>query len=379
MELEFDKEIDAILRKARAPVDADVVAPLPTHLDADAVAAFAENALPEKAKQLYTVHFADCGRCRTMLSQTILLTSEAVATAATHVVTASAVDAAVPWYVKIFRTPNLALAMGALVLTFSGILGYLALQNRSESGVTVSQVTDQERTKDGPYYSGASAANAAVANSIANAANISTAAAPAQPSAAANTISNPTGGDVGRSDLAPGTVAQPETAKTGATGSASSDPAKPVSMAPPPAPVDQPVASRDERKAGEDKLKLKDDADAKELTLSKTEMDRMREAPQAAKKSGPNRASGPRNNTQQEMNTQSVAGIVGPPTTTAGGKTFENRNGVWYDTAYHRQSTKTVKRGTDTYRKLDDGLRSIAESIGGTVVVVWTNKAYRIN
>ena len=380
MELEFDKEIDAILRKARAPVVAAVVAPLSAHLDADAVAAFAENALPEKTRQLYTVHFADCGRCRTMLSQTMFLTSEAVATAASDVVTASAVGAAVPWYVKIFRTPDLALAMGALVLVFSGVLGYLVIQNRSNSaGVTVSQVSDQERAKDGPYLSGAAAANSTVANSNANAANISTAAAPVIPSTTSNTISNPTAGDVGRSDLTPGIAARPETEKAGAPGSGTTDPAKPASISPPPPPVDQPVATRDERKAAE--VKLKDEADTKELRLSKTDTsDRSREAPQAAKKnSGPSRGS-VQNNAQQEMNTQqNTAGMIAPPTKTVGGKTFENRNGVWYDAAYHGESTKAVKRGTDAYKKLDSGLRSIADSIGGTVVVVWTDKAYRIN
>ena len=387
MELEFDKEIDAILRKARAPVVVAVVAPLSVHLDADAVAAFAENALPEQTRQLYTVHFADCNRCRMMLSQTILLTSEAVtADFATASNTVSAVAAeTIPWYVKIFRTPNLALAMGALVLTFGGILGYLALQNRSNStGSSVAEVRDQELSKGGPTYSGAAAANTAntvatVANTAANTTNISTAPAPVMPSTMSNTISNPTAGDVGRSDLAPGTAARPETEKTGATGSGTADPAKPASMAPPPPPADQPVVSRDERKSGEDKLK--DEADTKELRLSKTDTsDRSREAPQSAKKnSGPSRAS-VQNNTQQEMNTQqNVAGMIAPPTKSAGGKTFENRNGVWYDTAYHGQSTKTVKRGTDAYKKLDDGLRSIADSIGGTVVVVWTDKAYRIN
>ena len=51
MELEFDKEIDAILRKARS----DVGVTASNHLDADMMAAFAENALPERAKLL-------CGR-----------------------------------------------------------------------------------------------------------------------------------------------------------------------------------------------------------------------------------------------------------------------------------------------------------------------------
>ena len=61
MELQFDKEMDAILRKAR--VNQGVLVgddpPEPKkHLDADTIAAFAENAMPPKAKlELNTSEF----------------------------------------------------------------------------------------------------------------------------------------------------------------------------------------------------------------------------------------------------------------------------------------------------------------------------------
>lgn len=393
MELEFDKEIDAILRKARAPVGAAVAALVSAHLDADAVAAFAENALPDKAKHLYMEHFADCDRCRKLLSHSIFANTEAIAAAASHMVSAP-VETAVPWYLKIFRTPNLALAMGALVLTFGGVLGFLMFQNyKNQAGVSTAQVTEPERAKDDKYYSGASAANmanssASAANAVANTANTSATNAPAMPAAVGNPNSNftPAPGSVGRADSAPLTEAQPEKEKTAATGGAMPDAAKPVTAAPPPPPVDQPFATRDERKASEDKLKS--EADTKDLAMSKSgdDRDRMaREAPQAAKKTGPNRGDGgPRNttqNTQQEINTQqnqSVAGMIAT-TRSAGGKTFENRNGAWYDSAYRNQATTDVRRGTDAYKKLDGGLRKIADSIGGTIVVVWKSKAYRIN
>ena len=44
---------------------------------------------------------------------------------------AAPVDAvSIPWYQSFFKAPNLALAMGALVLVFSGVLGYLVIQNK---------------------------------------------------------------------------------------------------------------------------------------------------------------------------------------------------------------------------------------------------------
>ena len=67
-----------------------------------------------------------------------------------------------------------------------------------------------------------------------------------------------------------------------------------------------------------------------------------------------------------------------PVTRIAGGKTFNNRERVWYDTAYTGQATTNVRRGSEEFKKLDSGLRDIANMIGGTVVVVWKTKAYRI-
>ena len=61
-----------------------------------------------------------------------------------------------------------------------------------------------------------------------------------------------------------------------------------------------------------------------------------------------------------------------------GGKSFDRRGGVWYDLAYKGQSTKKVTRGSNDYRKLDGGLRNIGDSLDGTLVVVWKEKAYRI-
>jgi hypothetical protein len=60
------------------------------------------------------------------------------------------------------------------------------------------------------------------------------------------------------------------------------------------------------------------------------------------------------------------------------GKSFSRVGSVWYDAAYQGQQTKDVRRGTNEYKKLDSGLRSIADTLGGTVVVVWRDGAYRI-
>jgi hypothetical protein len=60
------------------------------------------------------------------------------------------------------------------------------------------------------------------------------------------------------------------------------------------------------------------------------------------------------------------------------GKTFRKVGGTWFDSEYGTQKQISVRRGTNDYRKLDSGLRSIADQFSGTVVVLWKSKAYRI-
>jgi len=57
MEVDFDKEMDALLRQSvtRGVLVGDKPK---VHLDADAIAAFAENAVPEKSRVIYTQHLA---------------------------------------------------------------------------------------------------------------------------------------------------------------------------------------------------------------------------------------------------------------------------------------------------------------------------------
>ena len=60
------------------------------------------------------------------------------------------------------------------------------------------------------------------------------------------------------------------------------------------------------------------------------------------------------------------------------GKTFNRRNNVWIDSQYKGQSTTNITRGTDDYKKLDSDLRQTVERLGGTVVIVWKTRAYKI-
>lgn len=391
MELEFDKEMDAILRRARdcrGVLVGDEPPEKTKHVDADSIAAFVENALPTKTRTLYMEHFADCDRCRRILSQSMLFASEADVNAAS-VVSAPVVAVAIPWYQKLFRTPNLAIAMGALVLVFGGFFAFTVIQNRqSEQNASVAQVNDSERQKSGPYASDESA-NKAVA-----AANT----APAMTNTAANAAALPAQNAVPDPLVTPGepsaekrgiTLSKPDSVATGGEFPESSLPARdeeklsvedrPMAKgAPPPAPtiLGGTVASeRESKKEVDDKLKNKDDSSVPEPVMRKqAEAPRGRDLPPQPSKSGPVR-SGPINTQTNQIQNQTYDM---PVKRSVGGKTFNNRNGAWYDSAYKNQATANFRRGTDEYKKLDIGLRNIADTIGGTVVLVWKGKAYRV-
>ena len=382
MELEFDKEIDAILRRAR--LNRGVLVgddPAKKHLDADTISAFAENALPEKAKFASMEHFADCDRCRKQLSNTILMNAEAGATTGSDASTAFT-ETIIPWYTRLFKTQNLALAMGALVLAFSGVLGYLVLQNsRNSQNATVSQVTTEEEKRGDPFFGGEAATNS---NVIPSASPVNPAAAPYLPQA--NTTANSSGiasttapEPVGRLDAneSKSAVADDKNLSLREVERQSAD-AKPEAGTPPPsaAPVttDSVSGGRDEKKLAAERPKEQPKDDLEPAKRKQGEDRRSRDLPPAASKAGPAR-SGPLQNQSNQVQNKA---FDMPVTRVVGGKTFNNRDGAWYDSAYRGQATANYRRGTDTYTKLDRGLRSIADNLGGTVVIVWKERAYRI-
>ncbi len=380
MELEFDKEINAILRKAGRQASA---AQAPSaHVDVDMMAAFAENALPQRARPPLIEHFAACDRCRGMLSQTIVMNREADATAASTVLsTASAAEVVVPWYQKLFKMPGLAIAMGALVLAFTAMLGYMALQRQTVNNATVSQLEEPELQRGGPsdfvesQMPGADSANSNSAPaaerpatmSNAMSANISSGIVASNSDIAKREDADDLRTAAGRDDGAPlGSIAgKPAEPAVGA--------GQPLSAPPPPALASTDTISTETAnkvgRAADEREKDAEPAGRKELA------DRgLRDAPAAAAKSGPAR-SGP---FQMKSNQSNNQGYEMSVTRLVGGRTFNNRNGAWYDSAYNGGGTTDVRRGTEEFKKLDGGLRSIANKLGGVIVVVWKNRAYRI-
>ena len=118
MDLQFDKEIDALLRRKDFAPDGTGVLEL-EHLGADEISAFADNALPDAGRAVYMRHLAACSRCRTMLSNVIALNSESDER---HEESAAPIVERVvsPWYRGLFSLPGLAYAKRGLAVIYAG-------------------------------------------------------------------------------------------------------------------------------------------------------------------------------------------------------------------------------------------------------------------
>ncbi|HEY2867047.1 MAG TPA: hypothetical protein VGJ02_08145 [Pyrinomonadaceae bacterium] len=395
MQLEFDKEIDALLRKAKRGSPAVAGAPVATpHLDADELAAFAENALPERARPAYIAHMADCDTCRTMLSGFVTTAPEKAAAAAAFAAKpAPLAIVKAPWYRSLLRGSNLAYTMGGLVIFFSGFIGLLVYQNqKATSGAEISRAVENRpapstvREEAPQGFSNAAASNSAATSNTASPVESVTKTGVAVGSANATTSTT--------ANEAP----QPET-RTDVAGAKPADQQPLVAAAPslqasPETPKDEPASTSDrdvkaEKERNADKL---DDRTLSADTAKKKSVEDQRELRSAAK-TAPSKIAGPK---QQQNNAQNGVAIQNETvdglatggnlamgrradlSRSVGGKNFEMRGGVWYDSAYHGGGTKDVKRGTEKYLKLDEGLRSIANDLGGIVIIVWNGKAYKI-
>ena len=368
MEFEFDKEIDAILRKARA---GEVATSPGTHMDADEISAFAENALTDAARMRFTAHLADCTRCRKILSNTILLNSEAETETASSAVSAPVTEAKTPWYRKFLAFPQLAYTMGAMVLLFSGFFGYLILKNLPTADRAVSYSTENKALPERPAAL-APSNTAANSNATADSSVPSTATAPSNAASTANS--------------AP-VSASNTNATTAATPAAEKRDASPLNQ---PVPVPQAtvmpdVKTQDQPRAAEEQTKLAKTAPmsptAGTVTENRAKEEKRKNDKDAAVSEDDESKSADQNFRLESKPMPKIAKKQpsnAGAARTVGGKTFNNVGGIWFDTAVGKQKTKTVKRGTSEYLRLDAGLRSIADSLGGTVVVLWNGKAYRI-
>jgi hypothetical protein len=369
-----------------------------SHLDADTIAAFAENALPVKSRTIYTQHLAQCDPCRMSLASLISINAAAEPAVAAAAAPVPAVD--IPWYRKLFLAPNLAYVMGGLVLLFGGMLGVFVLQ-RSYSGdaTTLSKVEEPSAAQNAP-------ARAEGANSL-YAANTTSNAGTNAPGEIPRSV-GVADQQMAESNTTATVPAPPPPVTTSSDSVASAAPAKdqPTDLLDKDkAAAGQPMAKeapkqREEDEKAKNEVKLAAaEQEARKQDANQVNIFRNQQQNQMTPGAGNSKAIGPSRSDVQRDNRAYDSRAVDDLSTRAkktekpatastegyasskrnvGGKTFELKQGAWYDSSYSGQKTKNVRRSSDDYRKLDVGLRSIADNLGGTVVVVWNGKAYRI-
>jgi hypothetical protein len=364
MEKQFDKEIDAILRKVRDPDAAQSNGG--RHIDADAIAAFAENAVPLQSRDGMIAHFADCGFCRTVLAKTIEINA-AEPVSAEEVSTIAETAAEVPWYRRLLSPRALAYSMGIFVLAFAGVIGYRTIVlNSADETATVARVDEASNiARPESLDRSAGSPNNADLSSNLSRPQLEASATPGE-RAAANSNARASG-ESSRDRAKPG---RDNSAAASADDTLGRDQPTALAAAPPPPPPAPVVSAPAARRAEAEEKAKNETSDALAESRQAQTMSLPERSPSAAAK----RSAPPQDPSAQPGDVSREVS----PAKRAGGKTFNNRNGVWIDSSYRGQSTTNVRRGTDAFRDLDSGLRSIAQQIGGTVIVVWKEKAYRI-
>lgn len=381
MQHEFDNTFESLLRRVASRNGDEVLPENAAHLDADSLSAFAENALPDMTRSRFTAHLADCSDCRQIL---VNFASIQEAEESEIVETKVASAAQPTWserFVRWFALPNLGYATAALTVLFVGVFAFVVLQSRQQKPVEIAAQIETEEEKaekklrstrtqpvqPEPTIESTPEVLPDAANLVdlgnANSAENSNQNADQSPNRGLPPSYRVIQGQANGTETA--RQREPEspresnrtanTSNSAPGGSANTLAAQPTpaANANPPNGKTAALAAPSPTNQTNVEEKTRDEAPTQIAGAPAVETQSNRARPAATN----------RNATARNV----------------GGKTFQNLDGVWRDNAYSGQTTVMVARGSDEYKKLNGGLRSIADSFRGeTVIIVWQGKAYRI-
>lgn len=352
------------------------------HLDADELNSFAEGLAPAPARARYTEHLSECAACRRIV---VGLTQ--AAGIANRLEAPEQTRGAGFWQrLSEFLSPRvLGYAIPALVLTAVIGIGFVALRQREGSQL----VAQNDRPGEAPAVAQNktdSGQGSAVQPqpTVQNGQTGPTTEAPKE----RNTLEDEklrAGQGLQKPDAK---VAKVESSKdsgqpadvASAAGSRPYAPEPKAAEAPPPPPIINPEKSAELAK---ERSERREDQPRDQNEEVRVQTDDVR---------GPNRS---RSNTAQPMS-QRGAGVgsgrglsadknkknADVETRSVMGRHFTRAGDAWVDTAYeYSQATVRVARGSDQFRALvadEPALRTIAAQLDGVVIVVWKNRAYRI-
>jgi hypothetical protein len=416
-----DEQIGLLIRRfaARVPTPVDGGG----HLDADEMSAFAEGALPAAARAHYVSHLAECDQCRRHVSD-LAIASGAVVRLSQDIPQTQETKA---WWAALgglFSLPILRYAALAAVLLVVAGVAFIALRRRSEPTL----VALNEQRQQTPVSAVKPAADAGtVGDSGESTKAVRTPSVSQVPGNVPAGATSPTAVDeLTKVDSAkvPATIAAPVEPKEVAA--AEPAPMKKAEVATrtqtqtqpyyAPAPpgesqsVGRSAQSQTQSGAGQSLggFKMSQQADksqaedrerdrAKDARLDDAARQRDNDAVLAQRrgvdekqKGGPSRNMDNANVAMNNRNSNEVrrsesprksdsapASEEAPQTRSVGGRKFARQGNRWVDQKFKSSMSLTqVSRGSDEFAALDSGLRSIAQQLGGEVIVVWKGKAY---
>lgn len=418
-----DAQIDLLLRRhaGRARPGQAKENSATGHLDADELNAFAEGSLPAAARARYVSHLADCDDCRKVASQ--------LAISGGAVVAAEAKNTADPqgysWWKRLsgFFSP-LTLRYAAFAVVLIAVVGVTLLvmrRPREANFVAQNEPTNQ------PQVSAVRPADSAPPAGLIQAEKGNADRLAATSTAAASPMVSQPEVLKGGQTPAPPPKPEQETPATTSPALAAKKAAElvitessPSYASPPPGEVgragtlsrerqdvpgdvasgprkSQPLSDKskmmDRSRAGEMPKDVRAQDDSNRAAVNQPQSNMQREADE---KAAPGRdadtLSSNRNaretRAQAPPATQSAgagsrnasnASEEKPETRSAGGRKFKRQGNAWVDSKFKSSMTlKSISRGSSEFDALDSGLRSIAQQLGGQVIVVWKNKAYLI-
>ena len=410
-----DTQIDLLLRRhaSHAKSNAGI-----EHLDADELNAFAEGALPAAARSRYVSHLADCDDCRRLVSQ-LAISAGAVAKAEAA---GAPTTAHISWLEKLgafFRPPALRYAALAAVVVAAVSFAFLVMrqtqQNRESNLVAQNEQPNQAKTDSTKSEETAKATPEK--NAVANTNLAGTPAGPTPQSRASlereesKTLANPPAAPKSQKETDEGVAFADK--KITETEVAESKP----SYAPPPP---QEGLARVETKSSNQQLRpgiggaspqssgtlfgqtggmdrkqsnqpasqqSKDDNSAvaqNQIPINGRVMNEKAKGPRrdADNVGAANRSVNevpPAPKTEEARAEKRTTSREESETRSVGGHKFRRQGNAWVDTKFKSSMTlKSISRSSDEFTALDSGLRSIAQQVGGEVIIVWKGKAYVI-
>lgn len=433
MNQEHDKDLDILLRRhaKRASLRSKIAMTVDEengkkaftafeasgHLDADAMNAYTENTLPGLTRVRYAEHLINCDACRKLVTQLALAANpiEVEKKEATVVADVSK-QTWREWFLSLFTIPNLKVIGPIAAVLCIAAITFVAFQRRGELPKSVASKSETEGnsapSSNAPVYGG----------KVETPSGVSTASTPNPTSSLNQNTSATNGGTTTTGKEQPSKPAKTgeddKNAKTGAPETeagkreeprkdapAEKSPIVAQSTSPSPSPsgpavsnqaqvnnandiaVQSPIttqakgggpsrANRD-RSAGNETSERAQQSSTDSTTAGTTAENKPKDS-KTEEKQGEDKAKVARKKQANADDDELKLANKSVPTRTVGDKKFYRKGSAWVDTAYNNSSVTVIKRNSNEYNSLDAGLRSIAEQLGGEIIVVWNGRAYKI-